>query len=238
MKVKILLVFLLPAMQAAAVNAQALPDESLPEVRRYAVEIIVFRYAENVSVGSEVFPPDEVEILDEAADFETDSEQELTIQEAADADEAGDIDYSGVDLRPVIMRRDELTMQETVSRMRRLDVYDPIMHIGWVQPMLPDAIPDALPLARFGTPPAGLEGEFTLYLGRYLHLVVDLAMETRNSPTSNIEAAPRRYGDERRQFDTMASGKTYYRISENRIVKYGVLRYYEHPKFGVLAIVT
>ena len=30
-----------------------------PEIRRYTVEVIVFRYAQDVSVGSEMFRPDE-----------------------------------------------------------------------------------------------------------------------------------------------------------------------------------
>jgi hypothetical protein len=30
----------------------------------------------------------------------------------------------------------------------------------------------------------------------------------------------------------------YYRIQENRILKNGELRYFDHPKFGVLAKVT
>ena len=30
----------------------------------------------------------------------------------------------------------------------------------------------------------------------------------------------------------------YYRLEENRILKNGELRYYDHPKFGVLAKVT
>ena len=38
--------------------------------------------------------------------------------------------------------------------------------------------------------------------------------------------------------DMNAGSPVYYRIQEDRILKNGELRYYDHPKFGVLAKVT
>ena len=46
---------------ATAAAQEAVDDELLEEqpIRRYTVEVIVFSYEENVSVGSEIFLPDE-----------------------------------------------------------------------------------------------------------------------------------------------------------------------------------
>ena len=45
----------------SAAAQEAIDDESVeePPIRRYTVEVIVFSYEENVSVGSEIFLPDE-----------------------------------------------------------------------------------------------------------------------------------------------------------------------------------
>ena len=57
---KVLTTILFLSMAAAAANAQDDPLlEEEREIRRYTVELIVFSYAENVSVGTEIFPPDE-----------------------------------------------------------------------------------------------------------------------------------------------------------------------------------
>ena len=59
-----------------------------------------------------------------------------------------------------------------------------------------------------------LDGSLTLYLSRFLHLVVDLELGAAN-------ATP-----------------VFYRIEEDRILRNGELRYYDHPRFGLLARVT
>jgi hypothetical protein len=140
---------------------------------------------------------------------------------------------------------DEANFQlgEMMDRLKRLDVYEPIMHFGWTQATWPDEHTEAIPLHRLARPPAGLDGELTLYLSRYLHLVVDLQMEATDLMVidqDNVE----QLGDVTVSdvFDSMEAQPgelpAYYRIQENRILKNGELRYYDHPKFGVLAKVT
>jgi hypothetical protein len=57
---------------ASAAAQEAVDDELVvePPIRRYTVEVIIFSYEENVSVGSEIFlpdepPPEEEPLLDE-----------------------------------------------------------------------------------------------------------------------------------------------------------------------------
>ena len=198
-----------------------------PEIRRYTVEVLVFRYAQEDMTGSEIFPRDEPETgalsLTEQPPVVADVRKPLPDPELVMLDNA---DFQLVGIR---------------DRMRRLDVYDPVMHFGWTQVTRPEEQTAAIPLARFAPPPPGLEGELTLYLNRFLHLVVDLALEAPKSKVFNVEEQAR-LGDVRTVGELLdevnAQASTYYRIQEDRILRNGELRYYDHPKFGVLAKVT
>ena len=75
--------------------------------------------------------------------------------------------------------------------------------------------------------------QFYLYLSRFLHLVVDLSL---TPPDSTPE-----YADEFgtvRQFEYAlppTQGPVRFRIREDRIFKSDEIRYFDHPKFGVIA---
>jgi len=117
------------------------------------------------------------------------------------------------------------------------------MHFGWTQATWPEEQTDAIPLYRLARPPAGLDGELTLYLSRYLHLVVDLQMEATDVTVINHDDIEQlgdvTVGSLLNSMETQPGAlPAYYRIQENRILKNGELRYYDHPKFGVLAKVT
>lgn len=225
------LAMVLPAM-AQEFLGDVEPDE--PEIRRYTVEIIIFKYAQDVSAGSEVFPRDEPETqaraLDEEAIFVGELPEEPTREPR-----------SFPDTELVLLSQADFQLDEIMGRMRRLDVYDPVMHFGWTQATWPEEQTMAIPLRHLARVPDGLDGELTLYLSRYLHLVVNLAIEAPKSMTFN-QHEMERVGDTRTVGELLdevnVQPATYYRIQENRILKNGELRYYDHPKFGVLAKVT
>ena len=82
-----------------------------------------------------------------------------------------------------------------------------------------------------------------LYLSRYLHLVIDLALDAPADFDVPIvvDEPGFRFGDYRNRFDDDVEDELdpiRFRIQENRIVKNGELRYFDHPKFGVLAKIT
>ena len=91
-------------------------------------------------------------------------------------------------------------------------------------------------------PPERLSGSFTLYLSRYLHLVVDLTLEElrANGEPVAIDESGFAYSDNRfgAGYDDVQPSPVRYRIQEDRIFKNGDLRYFDHPKFGVLAKIT
>lgn len=262
----------LPALLLASMvlAPPAHSQDAVPETdetaRRYTVEVIVFRYVEDVYTGSEVFVPDPA--IDEfvpgdpadAATLAIDSSELVPPGPAHDAGgvnpAAGDPDEIVEEPIPtagaVLLLRDEFSMQNFARKLELLDVYEPILHVGWTQPAAAQEESVPLDLANFGAPPPGLEGQFTLYLGRFLHLVVDLALDadpaTEEMPEPGAvpaaldepqlsfgDARPQYYGDEA---GTRQQQRVRYRIHEDRIMKAGDVRYFDHPKFGVIAKVT
>ena len=115
------------------------------------------------------------------------------------------------------------------------------MHVGWTQPAFPEEETPTIDLALLGEPPEGLAGTFTLYLSRYLHLVVDLAMDAPDEFEEEVidDDDFFSFGDARRQYgDEEDVLPVRFRIQEDRIFKNGDLRYFDHPRFGVLAKIT
>ena len=238
---KVLATFLLLALGGSAAIAQ---DEPLlqeeEEIRRYTVELIVFSYAQDVSVGTEVFPPDEPVVDDSLLlDVEGPIESDLVTiaEEPAEDDEDLQEDERGL----VFLLEDEFTLSDITERFERLDVYETIMHVGWTQPTHPEEETQAIELWEFGDVPEGLDGRFTLYLSRYLHLVVDLGLDAPGQQLDQaviFDEAEIAFGDSRYQFDPAPEDATMpvrYRILDDRIFKNGEVRYFDHPKFGVVA---
>lgn len=220
-------VLLCSALVAGTSPAQdaALPEPEPAEVRQYAVEIIIFAYNENIATGSEVFVP---ELLDESDAVPTFGDSDDTAAE--------ELDIATERFEVQSMTPDMFRMQESYGRLSRLQAYKPLMHFGWLQKTIPDAEPPQLPLARFGQPPDGLVGEVALKLSRYLHLDIDVTLAADAEPAT---AMPGFVDDETAFGDDGLRQRVYaplrYRIDEARIMKNGETRYYDHPKFGVLA---
>ena len=202
-----------------AVAQEPADDIEEQDIRRYTVEIIVFKYAEEVSTGSEVFLGDKIEI------DETPFEDELEVLELRPLRSLDELNRLP-DIEFMLLEEEDYQLTEALGRLQRLDAYEPIMHFGWTQATWPEEETKPLSLHRFATPPPELQGNLKLYLSRFLHLVVDLKLDApvASPPDFSTVQPPR--------------GPVRYVINENRILKNGELRYYDHPKFGVLAKVT
>jgi hypothetical protein len=250
---KVFATFLFLAMSSSTAVAQddLLPEEE-EEIRRYTVELIVFSYVQDVSVGTEIFPPDEpivddTLLLDLGGPIESDlvviaDEPKVPeIPEEVSVEDGDELEED--DSRLVFLLEDEFTLSDIAERFERLDVYETIMHVGWTQPTHPEEETQAIELWEFGDVPEGLDGRFTLYLSRYLHLVVDLSLDAPSEfdETVIVDEVEITFGDSRYQFDPgpeEASMPVRYRILDDRIFKNGETRYFDHPKFGVVARIT
>jgi len=238
-KISLLIVSLL--LGAVASAQQAVSDDSSEnnepeEVRHYTVEIIIFSYLQDASVGSEIFVPEIIEPLDTPFDDNNDASN-------SEPRRVYPFNYER-------LSRDELTMNDAWSHLRRLDAYRPLMHFGWTQPAIPQDQTIALELQRFGKVPQRLDGTLQLFLSRFLHLVVDVSLAASDSERAMADAMVSAqlpvatFGDERIQsgYDYDRLEPQYaplrYRIVEDRIMKNGETRYYDHPKLGLIAKVT
>lgn len=160
------------------------------------------------------------------------------------------------------------TLDAVYEKLVELDAYRPIMRAAWTQTTPPREASPAIRLRALGEPPPGLDGTVTLYQGRFVHLGIDLALDPRAAgglPADGVPAAaggddPRLSATDRAiagsglavpggegpypaeapwgDTDGLVVPPVRYRISEVRIIRDGELRYYDHPRFGVVAKLT
>ena len=246
--------------------ANLAPQEEVEEIRRYTVELIVFEYNDSGATDTELFAPDAVPVEDELSmEF---PRQEPADEEQINASMAQVIDAQTEDEEEVLpppFTGEELilnefstheqtglkvldpstyVLDEIYDKLVALDAYTPLVRTAWTQETLEKDLTTPIKLRRLGNSPLRLNGTVTLYLSRYLHLVVDLALDEKTARSDPYDSAPS-YGDSRGQSDYAfgyeqepQSAPIHYRIVEDRIVRNGELRYYDHPKFGVLAKIT
>ena len=161
---------------------------------------------------------------------------------------------------------DAFRLQEIYRKLERLDAYRPILHAAWTQTTHDRSISPELPLRTLSDPPLGLDGSISLYRSRFLHLDVDLTLDAsrhaggdpRRTATDRLvrPEAPEtagpgavgspgfgdEFGDEFGNGFGNASGDMYlppvrYRIEEDRIMRDGEVRYFDHPRFGMVVSV-
>lgn len=250
------------------------------EVRRYSVELIIFEYNGN-DAGTELFLPDpvpesevpengEIPVFSDAtgnpdslAAMPPDlagEEEEEPVDMPDDPDTVPELSAEDMILGEIpgpaqihlqIMDPADYTLTEAYEKLAELGAYTPLLHAGWTQDAVEEDETRLIRLRRLGDPPLRLDGEVSLYLSRYLHLVVDLELEdsvaiARQSvafdgdpldPSRDTTPAPPQE-PANNQYDPYvlpSFAPVHYRILEDRIVRNGELRYYDHPKFGVLA---
>ena len=249
-------------------SAVVLENEEEP-VRRYKVELIVFEYTDSSGSG-EIFLPDVSDEFgpdDDTYPSEMDSGGAMIYGDEAfrpapieppREDEAGaDIDRQLLLLEPLeeiptletagfeILDPADYELNEVFDKLERLDAYRPLMRGAWIQPALERDETLPLKLRRIGDPPLRLDGTVTLYLSRFLHLVVDIALEEKSQVRPDALQQDRipYFGDNRSNArygidSQFLTPSIFYRIEEDRILRSGDLRYYDHPRFGVLAKVA
>jgi len=231
----------------AQVDSEALPEEEAEEIvdpiRRYTVELIIFTYAEGASTGSEIWIADEpaIEAAYESSNdnYFGDFEEDLTEIETSVA-------HRYMDLELVLSGEDDYTMNGIYDKLVELDAYEPLVRTGWTQPTYEKEVTASIELRTLAESPPWLNGSLTLYLGRYLHLVVDLTMDADRTVSEEMDEdsdGEPAFGDSRIRdeyeaidaYGEVLAGPIHYRIFEDRIMKNGDIRYYDHPKFGVVA---
>jgi len=112
-------------------------------------------------------------------------------------------------------------LSELESRLRASGAYLPVAHAAWSQTASAWGTRAGFPLARLGIEVPGLSGNVYLEHGQFLHLGLSLAW-AMNDPPDGLGAA----------------AGTAFALNETRRVRFYERNYYDHPAFGVIALVS
>lgn len=107
------------------------------------------------------------------------------------------------------------------ARLRSSGAYLPVAHAAWVQTASAWGTHAGFPLESLGINVPGLGGDIFLERGQFLHLGMALNY-TMQDPPSGLNAPP---------------GTTFV-MNETRRVRFYQRNYYDHPAFGVIALIT
>jgi hypothetical protein len=107
------------------------------------------------------------------------------------------------------------------AKLRSSGLYAPVAHIAWQQTASDWGTRAGFTLERLGVEVPGLTGTVFLERGQYLHLGMSLAYAPA-SPPAGMGAGP----------------GTSFNINQTRRIRFYERNYYDHPGFGVIALVT
>jgi hypothetical protein len=107
------------------------------------------------------------------------------------------------------------------NRLRASGAYVPVAHVAWSQTASSWGTRAGFPLQRLGVDVEGLSGTVFLEHGQFLHLGMTLNYAMPVPPPS-LNAAP----------------GTPFTINESRRVRFYERNYFDHPAYGVIALVT
>lgn len=112
-------------------------------------------------------------------------------------------------------------LNELESRLRASGAYLPVAHAAWSQTASAWGTRAGFALNRLGIEVPGLSGNVYLEHGQFLHLGLSLSWAMENPP-EGLGAGP----------------GTAFALNETRRVRFYERNYYDHPAFGVIALVT
>jgi hypothetical protein len=128
---------------------------------------------------------------------------------------------SGVGKLLTVLPSSAYRLTAIASRLRSSSAYEPVAHVAWVQTASAWGTHAGFPLDALGINVSGLTGDIFLERGQFLHLGMTLNY-TMQDPPAGLSAPP---------------GTTFV-MNETRRVRFYQRNYYDHPAFGVIALVT
>jgi hypothetical protein len=129
-----------------------------------------------------------------------------------------------------VLRADELELAGTYARLENLRAYTLLAHGGWIQEGLDETAARSMDLANLGI--VNPSGSLRLHVSRFLHLGVDLELRAQAPGAENpVDAAPSALAE-------ITPWSTRYRMVEQRRARSGELHYVDHPRFGLLFMIS
>ncbi|HUN73450.1 MAG TPA: CsiV family protein [Steroidobacteraceae bacterium] len=206
-----------PSVPGAA-TAGAAPAAAAPRAPVYRVELVVFRAlsapggAENWSIenGSAAAASPQLQPQTETASAAVASEAAPTAAQQA-AQQAV--------VRP--LPASEFQLDGVAARLRSSGRFLPVAHVEWSQIASPWGHAIEIPVQSVGLDTRGLSGTVSLQRGEFLHLELSLDYAI-DDPPQGLRAAP----------------GTVFTLHEMHRMRFYERNYFDHPAFGVIALVT
>lgn len=199
---------------AGALLLFALPASG-QDVRRYQVEIVVFRHTEPATSGELWQRPAGLVAMDEAALADTAFAAPAADDASRDGEQFDPDEPLNAETVPVgsfeLLAAADYKLSDAVARLSKARRFSPLLHTGWVQPGLPLEESGAKNVSGRDRE-ATVSGRVVVSLESYLHLDVDLTLEAAD-------------GD--------------YRLRQSlRRIQTGRFYYIDHPLFSVISVVS
>jgi hypothetical protein len=137
----------------------------------------------------------------------------------ADESSTGDATQVGRFLKA--LPESQFQLSDIEKKLRASAGYAPVAHVAWSQTASAWGTRAGFSLQRLGIDAPGLTGTVVLERGQFLHLGMTLAYAPA-SPPAGLGAAP----------------GTTFTLNEGRRVRFNERTYFDHPAFGVIALVT
>jgi hypothetical protein len=112
-------------------------------------------------------------------------------------------------------------LTDVENKLRSSGLYVPIAHVAWTQSPSDWGTRAGFTVQKLGLNAEGLNGTVFLELGSYLHLGMALSYAPANPP-AGMGAGP----------------GTTFQMGESRRIRFYERNYFDHPAFGVIALVT
>ena len=115
----------------------------------------------------------------------------------------------------------QFQLNDVAVKLQNTTNYQPIAHFAWQQTASTWGSRAGFTVAKLAGPVPNLSGIIYLESGDYLHLGMSLNYQMSNPPASLAAAAG-----------------TVFNLTDSRRIKTRTLSYFDHPAFGVIALVT
>ena len=112
-------------------------------------------------------------------------------------------------------------LTDVENKLRSSGLYVPVAHVAWSQTASDWGTRAGFTVQKLGIGTEGLTGTVFLERGMYLHLGMALSYAPANAP-AGLAAGP----------------GTTFQMSESRRIRFYERNYFDHPGFGVIALVT
>lgn len=195
---------------AVALSASAADPTRQPDPV-YSVELIVFRPTTPLGVPEDWNKQAAAASKPVAATPDSDTAQEPPAT-------AGSLDVSA--MSPALFKLSGLE-----SSLARSHAYEVLAHIGWTQTAVPRGSGLAADLSQLGLASSAVVGKAALERGRYLYLRLNLAYTPTDPPGVLVGT-------------TAPTERVTFTLSQIRRVRNFERHYFDHPAFGVIAMVA